>query len=95
MTKLSPDLHETSQKHRYFVKPTVDSNIRHLLVPKPMSNWKIGPNDITNKLCQTRVENPIDILNILLWQNFQHLMKYQYSIFTTQQIQKLYEQWNE
>ena len=76
------------KRHRYYVKPESEANIRHLLVPKPTSKWKISESDITNIKCQTRVDDPIDIFNILLRQNYRHLLKSQKSIFTTKHVRE-------
>lgn len=73
---------ELHKKHRYYVKPQGEDNIKHLLVPAPITNWIQSNSDITNSKCQTRVDNPCDMFNILLRQNFRHLMKSENSIFT-------------
>ena len=64
------------------MKSQQNSGIRYLQVPKPTSNWQISETDITNIKCHTRVDNPIDIFNTLLRQNFKQLLKSDISEFS-------------
>ena len=46
----------------------------------------VQESDITNVKCQTRVDNPTDVFNILLRQNLRHLMKSANSIVTNAEV---------
>ena len=61
---------EMHRRHRYYVKPRGDANIKHVYVPAPVSNWTPSDKDITKEKCQTRVKDPKDVFNVLLRQNF-------------------------
>ena len=78
----SEESKETHGKHRQYIKPRKGGNIRYLLVPSPVTKWCPSDNDITNEKCQMQVEDPTEIFNILLRQNFRQLKKSKNSIFT-------------
>ena len=61
------------KKQRYYLKPRQEGTINHLYVPKPLSYWQPKRGDIKNKKSQMRVDNPKEIFNLLLRQNFTHL----------------------
>ena len=69
---MSRKLHK---KHKYYIKPRQQGATKHILVPAPKSEILLQSTDITNPKTQTRVDNPEDIFNILLRQNFKQLPK--------------------
>ena len=79
---------ELHKKHRYYIKPRGEANIKSLLVPAPVSNWIPSPDDITNEKCQTQIDDPTTIFDVLLRQNFRHLLKSQHSEFTKGKLGK-------
>ena len=70
------------KKQWYFLKPWQEGAISNLYVPKPLSGWEAKLGDVTNKECQMKIEEPRDIFNVLLRQNFSQLLKSEISIFT-------------
>ena len=52
------------------------------MFPSPITKWSPTENDIVNAKCQTRIEDPTEIFNVLLRQNFRQLKKSENSIFT-------------
>ena len=76
------------KKHQYFVKYQEKGSVKNILVPCPRSEWIPQPTDITEQKCQIRVDNPIDVFNILLRQNFNHLMKSKFSPFVKGDLQE-------
>ena len=47
-SETSKNLHS---KHRRYIKPTNEGNIRYICAPVPITGWKPSPKDITNKAC--------------------------------------------
>ena len=78
----SEESKELHSRHRQYIKPRKGGNIKYLMVPAPISEWQPAENDIVNSKCQTRIEDPTDIFNVLLRQNFRQLKKSVNSIFT-------------
>ena len=72
-----------------YLKPTREGNIQRVLVPAPMQG--IIPNDshITDEHVQYTVEDPKEIFNILLRQNYRSLLKSQESVFTSKEMRDL------
>ena len=62
------------------MKPQQQGATKHILVPAPKSNFIPKSTDITNAEVQIRVDNPEDIFNVLLRQNFSQLLKSQNAI---------------
>lgn len=73
-------------KHKYYLKPTKQGATKHVYVPFPKTEMTVKESDITNVMCQTRVDDPRDVFNILLRQNLRHLMKSRDSIVTEPEI---------
>ena len=63
------------KRHKDYIKPQQQGATKYILVPAPVSNWTPKGSDITNKNVQTRVDDPKQIFNILLRQNFRQLLK--------------------
>lgn len=76
------------KKQRNFLKPRQDGGIKHVLVPQPRTGILARNGNITDIKTQCRVENPKDVFNVLLRQNFQHLLKSCLSTFSTGEIRE-------
>ena len=81
--KTSKELQRLHKKQRAFLKPKQGGGIRKILVPRPITNIEPKTSDITNEKIQCSVDDPKEIFNILLRQNYRHLIKSQESVFTT------------
>ena len=75
-------------RHKWYMKPHQTGAIKHILVPAPKSNIIPHSEDIVNPLAQTRVNDPKDIFNVLLRQNFHQLLKSQYAITSQGELQE-------
>ena len=76
------------QTHKWHLKLTKKGAINHIYVPYPIDNWTPKKEDIQTKQCQMRIDQPSDIFNILLRQNFNQLLKSRNSVFTQGEINK-------
>ena len=76
------------RKHRYYLKSDEKGGIKHILVPWPRTHWKVSEKDLQTAACQMRVDNPTDIFNILLRQNFNQLLKSDISPFTKGELRE-------
>ena len=81
----SKKMHQT---HKWHLKLTKKGAINHIYVPYPIDNWTPKKEDIQTKQCQMRIDQPSDIFNILLRQNFTQLLKSRNSVFTQGEINK-------
>ena len=81
--KTSEESRRLHKKQRAFLKPKQGGGIRKILVPRPITNIEPKTSDITNEKIQCSVDDPKEIFNILLRQNYRHLIKSQESVFTT------------
>ena len=71
----------THRKQQAFMKPQQKGGIRKVLVPAPKTNVISKEKNITDHTTQYEVEDQNHIFDILLRQNFNHLMKSRNSIF--------------
>ena len=67
-------------KHKHYLKPKQNGSTKYVMVPAPTTGFIPQPSDITNPTVQTRVDEPMQIFNILLRQNFRQLLKSQHAI---------------
>ena len=74
--------------HKWHLKLINKGAINHLFVPYPINEWIPKKEDIQTKECQMRIDQPIDIFNILLRQNFTQLLKSKSSVFTKGKIKE-------
>ena len=70
------------KKQRYFLNPQQKGGIRQLLVPAPKTNITSKESNITDPDTQYEVEDQNQMFDILLRQNFRHLLKSSKSLFT-------------
>ena len=63
------------KRQKWYLKGHQNGAINHVYIPRPLHNWVPGRDDVQNHQCQMRVDNPDDIFNILLRQNFSQLIK--------------------
>ena len=63
------------KSHKWYLKMNKNGAINHLYVPNPMDKWIPKKEDIQTKTCQMKIDQPTDIFNILLRQNFTQLLK--------------------
>ena len=81
--KAAEESRKSHKKQRIFLKPKQGGSIRQVLVPTPTTNHIPKSNDIINEKIQCLVEDPKEIFNILLRQNYQHLTKSKESVFSS------------
>ena len=77
---------EAKSTHRFqrnFLRPRDGCGISKIYVPAPRSNHVPEETDITNEKIQYPVENPKEVFNTLLLQNFRSLLKSDQSIFSS------------
>ena len=74
-------------KHKYYLKPKNKGATKYIMVPAPTTECIPKPSDITNAAVQMRVDEPSQVFNILLRQNFRQLLKSKDSIFSQGELQ--------
>ena len=80
--KNSEESKAVHKKQKHFLKPSMKGGIKSILVPAPRTNVIAHSRNITDESTQYEVEDPKEIFNILLRQNYRHLLKSEMSIFT-------------
>ena len=73
---------KTHRKQKAFLKPKREGNIQRLLVPAPREGITAKESNITDTKTQCWVDDPQEIFNIILRQNFRSLLKSEESIFS-------------
>ena len=79
--KNSEESRKMHNKQKQFLKPII-KGIKNILVPSPRTNVISKNRDITDDTIQDKVYDPQQVFNILLRQNYRHLLKSENSIFT-------------
>ena len=78
----SEESRKLHSKQKNFLKPIVKGGIRSVLVPAPRTNVESKENNITNPETQCEFYDPQEVFNVLLRQNYRHLLKSEMSFFT-------------
>ena len=85
----SEEARKSHKKQKAFLKPVNGGGIKKILVPTPNSDIGIGrikESHITDASIQCEVDDPKEIFNVLLRQNFRQLRKSENSVFTQGEI---------
>ena len=77
------------RKQRQYLKPVRDGHIQRILVPAPVQGIVPQERHVTDASVQYTVEDPKEIFNILLRQNYKSLLKSQESVFSSGMMKKL------
>ena len=80
--KAAEDAKKSHRRQRAFLKPSEGGGIRQVYVPIPRTDIIPDEKHITDVRVQSVVEDPKEVFNILLRQNFKSLLKSQNSVFT-------------
>ena len=85
----SEEARKSHKRQKAFLKPVNGGGIKKILVPTPNSDIGMGrikESHITDASIQCEVDDPKEIFNVLLRQNFRQLRKSENSVFTQGEI---------
>ena len=88
MIKEAEAAKKSHQKQRAFLKPREGGGIQKVLVLAPLTNVPARDKNITNEKTQYEVDDQVQVFNVLLQQNFTHLLKSSKSLFTIGKLQE-------